>query len=305
MGKKTNYKLSIIIPCYNVEKYIKRCMNSLIDSEFEIILVDDGSTDNTYNLCDFYNEFKNIKVFHKENGGLSDARNYGLNKASGEYIMFLDSDDYIELKIISKLILLFDSLKADMICCDFYKKNLSNNKIYLIESKLKEGYYTGSELMINLLLNKKYYPMVWKNIYKKSFLLKHNLFFKKGFLHEDEDWFPRALIASKTVYFYPDAFYYYCINSDSITHKKNDKNYLDLMSIAVDLKENLSISNIDNYKILHDHFTNLYLTSYALCSKKTNFSINFKDIYSLKLKVKYLLIRYMRGIMRIIYLKLK
>jgi glycosyltransferase involved in cell wall biosynthesis len=96
---------SIIVPVYNVEEYLKRCIESLIEQTYkniEIILVDDGSTDNCSAMCDsLAKKDKRIKAFHKNNGGLSDARNFGLRKAKGEYILFVDSDDYIELNAVN------------------------------------------------------------------------------------------------------------------------------------------------------------------------------------------------------------
>ena len=90
-------KFSIIVPVYNVEKYVKQCINSILSQtyiNYELILVDDGSTDSSGSICDSFKNNKLIKVFHKKNGGLSDARNYGFKKAEGEYVIFLDSDDY-------------------------------------------------------------------------------------------------------------------------------------------------------------------------------------------------------------------
>ncbi|MBQ5852329.1 MAG: glycosyltransferase family 2 protein, partial [Lachnospiraceae bacterium] len=100
--------ISIVVPVYNVEKYLERCVDSLINQTYEnieILLIDDGSKDNSGQMCDEYaNKDSRITVYHKENGGLSDARNYGMDRAKGEYIIFIDSDDYVEPNMMEFLI---------------------------------------------------------------------------------------------------------------------------------------------------------------------------------------------------------
>lgn len=113
-------KVSIIVPVYNVEKYVERCIESIIKQSYknlEIILIDDGSKDNSGKICDEYAQKDNrIKVIHKKNGGLSDARNTGLNIADGEYICFIDSDDYIHKDLVKDNLEKLIQQKADMIC---------------------------------------------------------------------------------------------------------------------------------------------------------------------------------------------
>lgn len=116
-------KISVIIPVYNVEKYLRRCIDSVLAQDYdnlEIILVNDGSTDESPNICDQYAiRYKNIKVIHKKNGGLSDARNIGIDLASGKYIMFIDSDDFVSSKIISFLYADIIAYSADISTCAF------------------------------------------------------------------------------------------------------------------------------------------------------------------------------------------
>ena len=117
-------KVSIVIPVYNVEAYLKECVDSAIKQTYknlEIILVDDGATDSCPEICDVYAQSdKRIKVIHRENGGLSAARNTGMDASTGEYIYFLDSDDYIELKAIEKLVNTIETEKADFVFFDGY-----------------------------------------------------------------------------------------------------------------------------------------------------------------------------------------
>ena len=116
--------LSIIVPIYNVEQYIDKCIQSILNQTYqnlEIILVDDGATDRSGSIADSYAaKDKRIKVFHKENGGISDARNYGLDHVTGDYILFVDSDDFIENTMCERLFTIANSTHADMVSCNYY-----------------------------------------------------------------------------------------------------------------------------------------------------------------------------------------
>ena len=127
-------KISIVLPIYNVEKYLPDCINSIIDQkssdECEIILVNDGSTDNSPSLCDAYaSEYSNIKVFHKKNGGLSDTRNYGLKYATGEYILFVDSDDCLCQNALSEFNKELELSNPDIIIGDAVVIDEDGNKV--------------------------------------------------------------------------------------------------------------------------------------------------------------------------------
>ena len=138
--------VSIIVPVYNVEKYLERCLDSLINQtlkDIEIILVDDGSTDDSGNICDKYaKKDKRIKVIHKENGGLSDARNIGLSIANGRYLQFVDSDDFIHKQMIEILYNTIINNNADISICDF-------DKVYE-NTKIK---YNTKEISLNFTLD--------------------------------------------------------------------------------------------------------------------------------------------------------
>lgn len=292
--------LSIIIPCYNVERYLDRCLKNIKTTAYEIILVDDGSTDKTSKICDEYNKYDNVKVFHKQNGGLSEARNFGLKKATGEYLIFLDSDDYINVDSLEKVLQFAIENQPDVIMCDFYKS--MNNKI-LKQNSIKSDFCdTGINGLKKLILNNSYFPMVWKNLYKKSFIDENSLSFKVGFLHEDEDWTPRVLFKAKNVYFTRQAFYFYCLNHQSITHNKNDKNYSDVIQIVKDLRKDLKTKKNKELRIIDQYFINLYLASYIRCDYEKMY-LKFNEITSLNLRIKFILCKYFRNIYKHIYLK--
>ena len=133
-------KISVIVPVYNTEKYLPKCLDSLVNQtlkDIEIIIVNDGSPDNSQKIIDDYvKKYKNIKAFEKKNGGLSDARNYGIKKASGEYIAFLDSDDYVTVDMYEKMYKKAISQHFDMVVCDL--NYVYNDKVVKAYSNIKD-----------------------------------------------------------------------------------------------------------------------------------------------------------------------
>jgi glycosyltransferase involved in cell wall biosynthesis len=214
---------SIIVPVYKVEQYLERCVESLVnqtEKKIEIILVDDGSPDTCPSLCDHYAEqYKNIIVIHKENGGLSDARNEGLKKASGDYVMFVDSDDYVDLDACESL-KPFIEKNIDVIVTD----GLSEGRIVnLFHSGVKNNIiYSGEQFMRCSALYGKIPMAAWLYVYKRTFLTENKLFFKKGIYHEDEEFTPRALFTAKSIINTGKTYYHYIIRENSIT-TQNDK----------------------------------------------------------------------------------
>lgn len=210
--------ISIVIPVYKVEKYIHRCIDSVLNQTYknlEIILVDDGSPDNCGIICDEYSQkYERIKVIHKKNGGLSDARNVGLNTISGEYIGFIDSDDWIENGYIEKLYRLINKYNADISVCNFIKtsckdKNLDCN----LKVEIKE--YTNIQAL------EQYYDIysiqmvvAWGKLYKRS--LFKDIEFPIGKIHEDEYITYKLFYRSNKVVLTTEPLYYYWQRSDSI-----------------------------------------------------------------------------------------
>lgn len=211
--------ISIIVPVYNVEKELDRCVQSLRHQTYkkiEIILVDDGSPDNCPKLCDEYaKQDCRIKVIHKQNGGLSEARNVGLNVAEGNYILYVDSDDYIQLDACEKLVKGFID-DVDFVvgaCKEIYKDKISYQKHTNIKP---ETVYNAKEFVIKSIKNFEWYAPAWLNLYKRDFLLKNNLFYKVGYLYEDIEMLPRLFLAASKVSYVDYPFYNYIIRDDSI-----------------------------------------------------------------------------------------
>lgn len=254
---------SIIVPIYKVEQYLERCIDSLInqtEKNIEIILIDDGSPDCCPVLCDHYAErYKNIIVVHKTNGGLSDARNEGIQRANGEYVMFVDSDDYIDLEACERL-LCFAKNGVDVIVTDGISEGkvvnlthsgISNNKIYTGKNFLKESMIYGS------------IPMAaWLYVYRRDFLEANDLTFKRGIYHEDEEFTPRALLLAESVVYSAMSFYHYVIRENSITQRSDKrKNAKDLYETCKHLS--LIYDNLDDEELrlyLKDSLVNKYLS---------------------------------------------
>lgn len=228
---------SIIIPIYNVEKYLRQCIDSVLAENFldcEIILVNDGSPDGCGEICDEYaNKYSHIKVIHKHNGGLSDARNAGIKEAKGDYLIFLDSDDYwininknqknyIGEGILSDLQLLTND-KIDLIL------HPSSDNIRRIP---KEISFTNNDFINNFeaLVKSNYYVSnAWTKIVRREIIIKNNLFFPKGYIHEDLPYSLALARFVKTFAIYNNPFYQYRVLDDSISHNIKYKNFNDIL----------------------------------------------------------------------------
>lgn len=224
-----NSMVSIIIPVYNVEKYLRHCINSIIHQTYqnlEIILVDDGSTDNCGYICDeFARKDKRIKVIHKENGGLSDARNEGLKVASGDFLAFVDSDDWVDLRLFEMVMSSFESHFVDIVCFGSYKTDGRNKTTCF--TTLKEIEWTRAEALTELCKNDRIESHVWDKVYKKE--LFENTFFPVGKYYEDVYIMHRVFMKAKSVLFIDAPLYYYLQRNTSIVGQRTVRSGLDLM----------------------------------------------------------------------------
>lgn len=227
-----NELISIVVPVYNVEKYLEKCVKSILNQTYknlEIILVDDGSTDNSGNMCDELAKLDDrIKVYHKENGGLSDARNYGVERATGAYIGFVDSDDYIEKEMYEKLYEAIKKENADVAEC-----NLKIVYPHGTELFTQEKYYkvcNKEEYLEEYLKIEKIFGSVWTKLLRRDIASK--LLFPKGKLYEDT-YYSNDLINIAEKYVIMDKPYYnYLMRNDSITNSKFKPKILDLIDIV-------------------------------------------------------------------------
>ena len=236
--KVENPLFSIIVPIYNVERYLEQCIESVLAQDYdnyELILVDDGSPDNSIDICIKYaKKYKNIVFIHKANGGLSDARNAGIQIARGEYLMFLDSDDYWDgIHILSDLAKITEQ-KTDLILhdCTFLFPDGKKENYPVKKDDLSHHYIQDFETLVTRNI---YRPAAWSKIVSRTFILEHGLFFPKGKNHEDLDWSFELAKQVKNYVIYDSYFYIYRTRrKGAITEFVKVKNTEDLLDIGIE-----------------------------------------------------------------------
>lgn len=202
--------ISVIVPVYNVKKYLNRCLESIGGQEYgnlDILIVDDGSTDGSGGICDeFAKNDKRVRVSHKKNGGLSDARNFGMKKAKGEIIAFVDSDDCIDRHFIDKMYGVMEYKKADIVICGYNDDAPKSAKV------------SGKEATIKLLTQSENIDIVaWNKLYKKNLFLDNDIRFPIGKIHEDTLTTYKVLSKADTVVYLAESLYEYTERENSIT----------------------------------------------------------------------------------------
>lgn len=210
-------KISIIIPVYNVEKYLEKCLNSVINQtlkDIEIIIVNDGSKDQSKKIIQKYiNKYKSKIIYlEKENGGLSSARNYGIPYAKGEYIAFLDSDDYVELDMYEKMYKKAKEEDSDMVECDFVWEYPNKTKLDI--GKIYNG---KKEAMVNARV------VAWNKLIKRTIIIENNLLFPDGMRYEDVEFFYKLLPYLEKISFVKEVFIHYVQRSNSIVNNQTSK----------------------------------------------------------------------------------
>ena len=291
-------KVSIIVPIYNVERYLDRCMQSLLNQtlkDIEIIMVDDGSPDNCPKMCDEYaKKDERVKVIHKKNGGLGYARNSGLEIATGEFVAFVDSDDYVELDMYEKLYETAKALCSDTVFCGF--------KMYYNGGKTSNHQHTKrllifkneevKDLMLDFIASEpsykrdwKYEMSVWHGIYSTDIIRKHNLQFisERELLSEDLPFQIKYLKLSKVVAYMPNSFYYYCMNNTgSLTHANYSPDKLSRTLKLIDFlsKETEQVEGAD-LRVKRFFISYLRALLYGIADSTLNLSLKRK--YALEL----------------------
>ena len=210
-------KVSVIVPVYNVEKYVEKCLKSLVNQtlqEIEIIVVDDGSQDDSKNIIDKYIKKypDKVKYLYKENGGLSSARNFGIPYANGEYIAFLDSDDYVEPTMYEEMYKLAKKDNADMVECDF---------IWEYPNKQKYDYgvvYNGKKEAIE-----KARVVAWNKLIKREIIKNEKIEFPLGLRYEDVEFFYKLVPSINKISFMKKYFIHYVQRDNSIANTQNTK----------------------------------------------------------------------------------
>lgn len=320
-------KISVIVPVYNVDRWLDRCIHSIVNQTYkeqEIILVDDGSTDKSGSLCDRWSKIDSrIRVIHKENGGLSDARNYGIEIATGEYITFIDSDDFIDESYLHYLYDLIIQNNSDLSVCQLFtvndlgdsieKKNKSNTAKNVIIIKGKE------ECMRQFLIDSKIGTVAWRKLYKSG-LFKSDIRYPKGKYHEDIWTTYKYIEKCNCIAVGNQQLYAYRIRTGSIMNSVFSPNHLDGVKGSVvrfnelqilyptlrkEAAQNIIYSAnqcmirlgkirclnseyLDYLKDIYDHYLSLYLRGNS-CLKAKLFSIIAKFMPKFLIKTIYLI----------------
>lgn len=256
--------VSIIIPIYNVEKYLEKCIKSIINQTYrnlEIILINDGSTDESAKICEAYKELDNRIIFiNKKNGGAASAKNEGLKVAKGDYITFVDSDDFVELDMIEYMVNTIKKYNSDIVQCSFtnlYKNTEKFKQDKIIEQKI------GSKDFLELFITKWDSSLFWNKLFKREVI--ENVFFKEGRCIDDEFFTYKCVINSKSIVTSNKIVYNYRMRKSGVM--KSERSQKQILKDRVDyLYERYELVR-KIYKDLDKSFLEHLLTYYLIISK--------------------------------------
>lgn len=233
-------ELSIIVPIYNVEDYLEECLESLYNIkniELEIILVNDGSKDNSFKIMEKFKDMYPEKtvLINKENGGLSSARNAGMKAAAGEYISFIDSDDFIDVDEFERFFKEGQKDKLDVIVGNmrYYTPEKTGDPLFRSDMIKNSGILKGVDFFWELFQKHKCFrEEVVDDIYRREFLLKNDIWFNENIVHEDSEFTPLVYLKAEKVRYIDRAFYFYRQRTGSIMNKVSEKSIVSLESIC-------------------------------------------------------------------------
>ena len=276
--ESVNPKISVIVPVYKAEKYLTKCVDSLLSqtfTDFEVLLIDDGSPDDSGIICDAYaSKDERIRVFHKKNGGVSSARQCGIDNAQGEYTIHCDPDDWVEPNMLEELYAKAKETNADMVLCDYYI-NYSHKSIY----KLQIPSSLESDIVLSDLLMGKLHGSLWNKLIKRNLILKYHVNFENMIIWEDLCFVSKLLLHPITISYLNKAYYHYVLyeNSNSLT-KNVSKRRVDSQRILIDFLE----KNIDT-----KHFEKELLELKCLTKELAWYSrlYSYKEFYNIYVEV--------------------
>ena len=286
MNKDTSSLVSIIIPFYNVENYIRRCLLSIYSQDYmdvEVILVDDGSTDNSVEIVKDIiarNSIYKSILISKANGGQSSARNEGLKHVNGEYIWFIDSDDYIEPGSISLLVKTMQEHPQADICCfrnyfyDGQEQRLSGNNFILSEITNKDV------ILKDVFLGKNIKVALWNKLFKSQLLLDNKIHFLEGVINEDYLFIIESCVKVKGVCFLNTPLYTAVVRPNSVSRNIKPHTITDYFIIVDNLKDFLQKENLlEKYKDYYDaSITKQMLFSLVQCAFKVDSYQSYKEL---------------------------
>lgn len=283
-------KVSIVVPIYNVEKYLEQCIDSIINQtlkDIEIILVDDGSPDNCPQICDDYaKKDSRIKVVHKKNGGLSSARNAGIEVATGDYIGFVDSDDYIELDMYEKMYSIAIENNVDFVMSDYYRVSDGGKVIATLD--MDEGIYEKNKIKRDIFptlimgddINYGSLLAVWHCLYKRELLEKNNLIFDEEVKYSEDNLFSSIIGYKANSFYYMKGSYLYNYrynpNSISKTYKP------DAWSVYLKMNNKLKdvFLNVEDYDFRNQLYAHIIYYAFNCINHVGNSDKSFSYKYN-------------------------
>lgn len=232
-------KTSVIVPVYNVERFLGKAVESVLKQtykNFEIILVDDGSTDSSGDLCDYYAKIDNrIRVIHKKNGGQGMARNIGLSVSVGRYVAFLDSDDFWHEKYLESLVCVIENENADMAVCQFEYIDESDIKIEHKRNTGKADIFSGTDAIKEMLYWKKFGVAPWAKLYKRE--LWEGVRFAEDRIYEDLATTYKVVANAKKVVFIDSTYMFYRVRKGSDAHRPFEEKKMKMLDTASEILE--------------------------------------------------------------------
>ena len=281
-------KLSIVVAVYNLEKYLPRCLDALVNQtlqEIEILCVDDGSTDSAPQIIDDYEKKypEKVKVFHKPNGGEFTTRNYGLERATGEYVTFVDTDDYVEPNWAEKLYNAAKENDADLAVCGFERIDLDTGKV--VSKNMTNFGYSVKEINnkddFMLFIN----PAPWNKIYRLEKVKDLRFMNFRGF--NDMIFLTSSYTRVKKVAFVPDVLYHYYLRYDSQIHSVNKEDVENFKKYLLELKKlYIKENKYEEMKCILDMMAFIHLGVSVMYRASYDKTINIKEV--LKDTIKYL-----------------
>ena len=287
-------KFSVILPVYKVEKYLRPCVDSILNQtykDFEVILVDDGSPDKCPEICDNYaRKDSRVKVIHKPNGGQADARNVGLEAAQGEYICYIDSDDFLADNNVLQLLSEKTETNPDIVHYKF--KEWFENDGHIADCRFdynvpSEG-RTMAEIYCDLVDKDAYYNSAWSKIIRRNLLIENNIRFEKGIVGEDNEWYYHVVMVANSLVLVDESLYIYRRRQGSTTTTTTRKNLLDQLYVLDKWEKILQEKrNDDRTRVVWGSLAKQYCSALIIYAGLTGVS----DIYP-QLKEKVCLLNY-------------
>lgn len=277
-------KFSIIVPIYNVEKYLEECLNSIVSQtqvDLELVLINDGSTDSSLSIAERYvMKYPFVKLINQSNKGLSASRNIGIQESTGDYLLFMDSDDYYSFDFLYEIQGIIETYNPDIIK-GFYKRFYEKEQVYEVKSVPKSDIYNrilnSKEYLLETVNLSMYEVVACNAIYRRAFLIDNNLYFREGVTYEDHEFSFRCLLSGATYFFTDKIFYIYRQRGNSITTTPTCKSYIDICLNAISMYKLLENSGVKMDSLLNKYLEKV-ISMLVYMSISVFVRLSFKDM---------------------------